>query len=40
MVCRSRGDEHLCVEADDVLLDAKNAMAAASSWVKPLPSMA
>lgn len=30
MVCRSRGDEHLCVEADDVLLDAKNAMAAAS----------
>eukprot|EP00435_Cladocopium_sp_Y103_P045974 s1897_g13.t1 len=31
MVCRSRGDEHLCVEADDVLLDAKNAMAAASA---------
>ncbi len=31
MACRSRGDEHLCVEADDVLLDATNSMAAAST---------
>eukprot|EP00434_Breviolum_minutum_P012587 symbB.v1.2.011092.t1/scaffold693.1/size172333/4 len=31
MACRSRGDEHLCVEADDVLLDATNSMAVPAS---------